>query len=584
MALLLTFIILLTLTTISVAFLYMTSIQLKASAADIATQQALWLTEAGLNKAIWYLLGKAPDPVTSHDGSWRTDDLDGDSVNDFAYLSSNANSGQADVVVDDGSIFSANDTVLIKDANNGEINTISSINGNTLTMQNNLENTYTTANAGTVNLGYTSDPSLGNGTYAIWVPGFSLPGGVWTYCKKVTIDYEKVPNTDQNNFPVLINTTDAVLKDTANDGYVAQSDGGDILFTDAAGNKLDHEIEKYTPSTGELIVWVEVPTVSASTDTIIYMYYGNASCADQWNVTGTWDEGGSGNFKGVWHLKENPTGGATPDGSDEIFDSTSNDNDGNTGGSMDSNDQVAGQVNGSLDFDGTDDYVNLGTTLLNNPDAGTVGMWIYPTANGESNDRKPYWNTTILNKGLVYEAIQQRSDNKIRIYFYDGIGWAWLDSIGSVTLNQWNYITYTWNAAGSTIYIAGDQDVTSETKTWADYHAGQVNQQLDLGGYTIETLPYYFSGTIDEARVSDTVRSADWISTCYNNQKYPDKADYSADGFYTVGTEVTIYARGTASGLSRIITQSVVITRNGFVLDDLEVAVTPQRDWDDLKW
>ena len=57
------------------------------------------------------------------------------------------------------------------------------------------------------------------------------------------------------------------------------------------------------PSTGQLIAWVSVPTVSASSDTVIYVYYGNGSAANQQNPTGVWDS----NYEGVWHLPNGTT-------------------------------------------------------------------------------------------------------------------------------------------------------------------------------------------------------------------------------------------------------------------------------------
>jgi len=41
----------------------------------------------------------------------------------------------------------------------------------------------------------------------------------------------------------------------------AQPDGDDIVFTDASGNKLNHEIEKYNITTGELVAWVNVTSL-----------------------------------------------------------------------------------------------------------------------------------------------------------------------------------------------------------------------------------------------------------------------------------------------------------------------------------
>ena len=66
-------------------------------------------------------------------------------------LTGNANSGQKDVAVVDGSLFAADDTVTISDDDATEDNTIASIAANTLTMTTNLANTYTTVANGQVN-------------------------------------------------------------------------------------------------------------------------------------------------------------------------------------------------------------------------------------------------------------------------------------------------------------------------------------------------------------------------------------------------------------------------------------------------
>ena len=60
-------------------------------------------------------------------------------------LIQDAASGQKDVVVTDGSAFQVGQHVSIKDSANEEIRRIASINGNTLTMESNLENNYTVA-------------------------------------------------------------------------------------------------------------------------------------------------------------------------------------------------------------------------------------------------------------------------------------------------------------------------------------------------------------------------------------------------------------------------------------------------------
>ncbi len=118
----------------------------------------------------------------------------------------------------------------------------------------------------------------------------------WYYRKALTIDYTKVSGgANLNSFPVLVSITDGSLKTNA------QESGNDIMFTSSNGTtKLDHEIEKYTSSTGTLVAWVRIPTLSYTANTIIYMYYGNPGASDQSNKAAVWDA----SYVGVWHLAE----------------------------------------------------------------------------------------------------------------------------------------------------------------------------------------------------------------------------------------------------------------------------------------
>ena len=130
----------------------------------------------------------------------------------------------------------------------------------------------------------------------------------YNYSRSITIADGQVPST-QTNFPVLFNSTDPLLKTTANGGHVTNANGYDIIFTsDAAGAQpLPFEIESYSGSTGTLIAWVQVPTLSSATNTVIYLFYGNSSITtSQANQTAVWDS----NFKGVWHLPNGTTSSA----------------------------------------------------------------------------------------------------------------------------------------------------------------------------------------------------------------------------------------------------------------------------------
>ncbi|MFX1572394.1 MAG: hypothetical protein ACFFB0_06565 [Promethearchaeota archaeon] len=192
-------------------------------------------------------------------------------------------------------------------------------------------------------------------------PSSNLPNAhYFSYYKTITIDHTKV-NGDHSNFPVLISIIDSDLDDKA------QFDGDDIAFANSTA-WLDHEIELYDPSysfdEAQLIAWVQIPFLYNSTDTFIFMFYGNSTIGPQEHATGVWDS----YYKGVWHLKEDPGG------PNDIKDSTSNDKHG-TSNSMWMSNQVSGKIDGSLNFDGNYDYISVGDV---GPEIKTIEFWMNP--------------------------------------------------------------------------------------------------------------------------------------------------------------------------------------------------------------
>ena len=124
----------------------------------------------------------------------------------------------------------------------------------------------------------------------------------WKYRKEITIDHTKVSG-DLTNFSVLISRTDLDWRNTANGGSIGKPDGTDLVFTAADGvTPLNYEIENYASTTGKLVAWVKIPSLSSATDTNVYAYYGNASAVDQQNTAGVWDA----NYQAVLHLGDGP--------------------------------------------------------------------------------------------------------------------------------------------------------------------------------------------------------------------------------------------------------------------------------------
>jgi hypothetical protein len=87
----------------------------------------------------------------------------------------------------------------------------------------------------------------------------------------VVVPASSVPNGAVADFPALVRLSTAI------DGFsysdFRQQDGGDLAFTDAAGEAIPHEIDTWNES-GESLVWVKVPTLARGT--VIRCYNGNS--------------------------------------------------------------------------------------------------------------------------------------------------------------------------------------------------------------------------------------------------------------------------------------------------------------------
>ncbi|MFX0134438.1 MAG: DUF2341 domain-containing protein, partial [Candidatus Hodarchaeota archaeon] len=332
------------------------------------------------------------------------------------------------------------------------------------------------------------DLSLVDNSNAIFTSNYGF-----NYRKQITIDHTKVDST-LSNFPLMVSITDTDLASKA------QNDGDDIYFTQSDGiSKLDHEIEYYNNTTGLLIVWIRIPTLSSSTDTEIYMYYGDPYCETNENPESVWDS----NFKTVLHLQE--TSGTHDD-------STSNNNDGTAYNGVDQDEQ--GQIGGADKFDGTNDYVS---TPLDIDQGGsysyTFSCWVYPTSTS----------------GGTYHLIS--SDN-------GGYDWALLRNGGtweictgptkvstgkSVDINTWQHVAVVFiPGTGVRFYKNGVQ--------WTSSSIGYDSSDNPIAIGCNPVGAEYFAGIADEIRVSKTTRSADWIETSYDNQNDPNS-------FYSVGSE-----------------------------------------------
>src|ERR1700730_14718862 len=117
-----------------------------------------------------------------------------------------------------------------------------------------------------------ADSSVASAAYTIQSGSATWYNLSWTNRKSIIVDHTKVSGSSSlNNFPMLFSVTDANLKTVGNGGSVGKSDGTDMLFTASDGvTKLNHELESYNASTGQVIAWVQLSSLSPTADTAIY--------------------------------------------------------------------------------------------------------------------------------------------------------------------------------------------------------------------------------------------------------------------------------------------------------------------------
>jgi YD repeat-containing protein len=325
----------------------------------------------------------------------------------------------------------------------------------------------------------------------------------YAYRRAITIDHTKVPNTDQSNFPVLINGTYGYLALVANGGNVQNTNGYDVIFTSDSGcaTKLNHEVESYSAATGAVNYWVKVPLVSHSSDTVIYLCYGSASVTtDQSNKAGVWDT----NYKGVYHLPNGTTLSAA--------DSTTNANNGTKGSSATA---AAAQIGGGMILSGVNfasEHIQVTSNAGLRAGTITVSAWV-KTTDATGNRYAVTEDYSVIRNWRLRQTATQ--------FQFSTIDTAGTEIItGSATnfsLNAWHYLVGVLDGATGTanLYVDGSNTATSSSlgalnTDTVDMHIGQKGD----GGNT-------WKGALDEVRYSNVARSADWIATEYNNQNLP---------------------------------------------------------------
>jgi biopolymer transport protein ExbB len=301
----------------------------------------------------------------------------------------------------------------------------------------------------------------------------------WASRYPLAVQRTRVTGTP-GSFSVLVALTSGEL-------IRARSDGEDLVFTAADGTSaLPYEIEQFDRTTGKLLAWVTLSTVSSAADTELYLYFENPDAPSP-TLMDAWPD-----HLAVWHLREDPG-----DALGQARDSTTRANH-LTVQNMTSTDRVQGKIGFGYRFDAIDN--GLTKTSFTLPSMFTYEAWIRPT---QLSGYRTVIDFMSNNRWLGL--------NNDSVEFYTGTERIYP---AAVTANAWHHVAATYNGSQLRIYYDG-----ALLGVPASVTLGAVTSTL-LVGYS--NLGERFPGSIDELRIQPMARSADAIATDFSNQSAPE--------------------------------------------------------------
>ena len=397
--------------------------------------------------------------------------------------------------------------------------------------------------------------------YLAFVPNVAVAscGNGYAYCRTITIDHTKVGSgtEDETQFPWLASSTISSLATVGNGGHIQNTttESGssytgtvpaDLIFTSDSGctTDLNWEIESYNSATGNIIAWISNSStaLSHSADTVVYMCYGNSSVTTwQGNVHGVWDS----HFVGVWHF---------PNGSSlNLNDSTSN---GWNLSNVNSVTATSTLIDGGANYGGV--AQSLQNTSLNfNSSPVTYSVWAYKSSANSGSETSLGGASTFSDPNRF--ALDLYSDSNVYWDYGNFIGGSGRVSAGySGHFDAWTLVDATsgGGTGGQALYFNGSSVASAGT---SDTVSGST-------GFNVGNEFAQWKDQLDEARLSNISRSAGWISTEYNTESAPDKANYGSSGFYTVGAEQQAPAGPVQPQVQMLDNKSKIIINKGQTL------------------
>ena len=343
----------------------------------------------------------------------------------------------------------------------------------------------------------------------------------WTRAQQLAITVPSGTVAPLSYFPVVL-TAASLPTELTNNTY-GRSDGGDLAFaTDlGAGNSLSsigaqipcEVVSAAFGGTPTAEIHVQVPSVAATgTTTYLWVLYGNSgqtaqpAASSTYGAQAVWNENGTQNYVGVWHLQ----GSGTPA---NWADSTKNGLTGTNFGATAAGGKFGSSTGSAASFNGSSAYINCGNQSLANFGSSnfTVSSWMnaaqvkaqVPIGQGKYAHNGWY---TFLSSGSPYVYLATDTTTESTIH-----------SVTQYNTGGWQSVTWvrTGTTTGNIYYDGAPLSILGAITSPGDCTEGLIF------GSDFSHVSNLFYGLLDEIRISSLARPVSWITAEYANQSAP---------------------------------------------------------------
>ena len=278
----------------------------------------------------------------------------------------------------------------------------------------------------------------------------------------------------EENFPVLVRLN--------KDGFSfaeAQANGGDIRFATSTGVPLAYQIDTWDAAAGTASVWVRVPKIQGNARQEIKMFWGNAAAKCESSGPAVFNP--SNGYLSVWHMNDPAQDAAGTVESTDL---------GST--------PTSGEIGSGRHFGGGKG-IFCGDRITKYPFGSsphTTEAWV----------KAEKMNTTVVDWGKLGGVTLRLLSTPSRV----GVNNNKSSVQGTSVLpkSEWIQVVYTYDGQNDRIYVNGEFDMKVPGASTIEVST-PVRMQIGNG----------FFGDMDEVRVSNEARSADWVKLQYENQR-----------------------------------------------------------------